>query len=157
MADKTVEKTKVVIHCDGSCLGNPGPGGWAALLRSTIGEKVHEKMLAGGAPSTTNNQMELTAAIEALQALTRPCDVEVVTDSKYVIQGITQWIFNWKKNGWKAQGKPVKNVELWRALDAARQPHEVRWTWVKGHAGHVDNERVDTAAREQATKFQGRR
>ena len=147
------ERTQVVIYCDGSCLGNPGPGGWAALLRATTGSGTHEKMLTGGMATTTNNQMELMAAAEALKALTRPCDVEVVTDSKYVIDGITTWIFNWKKNGWKAQGKPVKNADLWRDLDGARLPHLVKWTWVKGHAGHPENERVDAAARDVAGTF----
>ncbi len=146
--------TPIEVFCDGSCLGNPGPGGWAALLRmrgDARGEPVHEKMLAGHAAATTNNQMELRAAIEGLKALTRACTVTVVTDSTYVIKGITEWRFGWQKNGWKNSKKqPVENLALWHELIAAVAPHQVTWKWVKGHSGHVDNERVDAAAQAQA-------
>ena len=134
---------RVVIHTDGACSGNPGPGGWGAVLQynGTIRE------LQGGAPLTTNNKMELTAAIEALNALKRPCEVELHTDSNYVKDGLTKWIHGWKKNGWKtADKKPVKNVELWQALDAAVQRHQIDWHWVKGHAGDEMNERADQLA-----------
>ena len=134
----------VIIHTDGACKGNPGPGGWGAVLQTGKG---HEKELWGGEALTTNNRMELTAAIMALEALTRPCKVELHTDSKYVMQGIEQWIHGWKARGWKtADKKPVKNEDLWRRLDAARARHEVRWRWVKGHAGHELNERADGLA-----------
>lgn len=133
----------VEAYTDGGCRGNPGPGGWGVLLR--FGE--HEKELKGGAKDTTNNQMELTAAIQAFLALKRPCHVIITTDSQYVKNGITQWIEGWKKKGWKtAANKPVKNQELWQALDAAVQGHQVEWRWVKGHAGHAENERVDQLA-----------
>lgn len=136
---------KVVIYTDGACSGNPGPGGWGALLRFN----GHEKELHGGAAETTNNRMELTAAIEALQALKRPCEVELYTDSVYVRSGITQWIAGWKKQGWKNSGKkPVKNQELWQNLDTAQARHKMRWHWVKGHSGHPENERVDALARQ---------
>ncbi|MAA96889.1 MAG: ribonuclease HI [Stappia sp.] len=134
----------VTIHTDGACSGNPGPGGWGALLR--FGE--HERELCGGETRTTNNRMELMAAIEALNALKRPCRVDLHTDSTYVRDGITKWMFNWKRNDWKTSDKkPVKNAELWQALDAARNRHDVTWHWVKGHAGHDDNERADELAR----------
>jgi ribonuclease HI len=134
----------VTIHTDGACSGNPGPGGWGALLR--FGE--HERELCGGETRTTNNRMELMAAIEALNALKRPCRVDLHTDSTYVRDGITKWMFNWKRNDWKTSDKkPVKNAELWQALDAARARHDVTWHWVKGHAGHDDNERADELAR----------
>jgi ribonuclease HI len=134
----------VTIHTDGACSGNPGPGGWGALLR--FGE--HERELCGGETRTTNNRMELMAAIEALNALKRPCRVDLHTDSTYVRNGITKWMFNWKRNDWKTSDKkPVKNAELWQALDAARARHDVTWHWVKGHAGHDDNERADELAR----------
>ena len=130
----------VIIHTDGGAAPNPGPGGWAAIL--SFGDR--EKELKGGEPDTTNNRMELTAAISALEALKRPCRVDLHTDSKYVQQGISQWIHNWKRNGWKtADKKPVKNGELWQRLDAAVAHHQVRWHWVKGHAGHEFNERAD--------------
>lgn len=146
------ETPSVVIHTDGACSGNPGPGGWGALLR--FGE--HERELCGGAAATTNNRMELTAAIEALNALKRPCRVELHTDSTYVRDGITKWLFNWKRNDWKtADKKPVKNAELWQALDAARARHQVTWHWVKGHAGHDDNERADELARRGMAPFKG--
>jgi ribonuclease HI len=130
----------VIIHTDGGAAPNPGPGGWAAIL--SFGDR--EKELRGGEPDTTNNRMELMAAISALEALKRPCRVDLHTDSKYVQQGISQWIHNWKRNGWKtADKKPVKNGELWQRLEAAVASHQVRWHWVKGHAGHEFNERAD--------------
>ena len=134
----------VTIYTDGACSGNPGPGGWGAVL--LFG--AHERDLWGGQTPTTNNRMELTAAIKALEALTRPCRVELHTDSQYVRQGITEWLPGWKARGWKtADKKPVKNDDLWRELDAARLRHEVTWRWVKGHAGHPLNERADALAR----------
>lgn len=133
----------VEIYTDGACSGNPGPGGWGVLLR--FGE--HEKELAGGEPETTNNRMELQAAVEALTALKRPCQVVLYTDSSYVRNGITQWIGNWKAQGWRtAQKKPVKNVDLWQALEAAAARHRIDWRWVKGHAGNPGNERADALA-----------
>ena len=135
---------QVEIFTDGACSGNPGPGGWGAILR--YGET--ERELSGGEADTTNNRMELTAAIEALNALKRPCDIVLTTDSTYVKDGITSWIDGWKKRGWKnSQKKPVKNEDLWKALDAARSRHTVEWKWVKGHAGHAENERCDELAR----------
>ena len=133
----------VVIYTDGACRGNPGPGGWGALLRH--GENTRE--LCGGEANTTNNRMELMAAIEALNALKRACRVELHTDSNYVRQGITSWMHNWKRNGWKtAAKKPVKNDDLWRALDEATQRHEIEWQWVKGHSGDPGNEAADALA-----------
>lgn len=141
---------EVVIYTDGACKGNPGPGGWGAWLRS--GE--HEKELSGGEPLTTNQRMELTAAIEALTALTRPSTVVLYTDSRYVLGGITSWIQGWKRNGWKNSAKqPVKNADLWRALDAAAERHTIDWRWVKGHAGDVGNERADALANAGAARF----
>ena len=138
---------EVQAFTDGACLGNPGPGGWAALLRA----RGHERLLAGGEGDTTNNRMELMAAIGALEALTRPCAVVLTTDSRYVMQGIEQWLPKWRANGWRtADKKPVKNQDLWERLSAAADRHRVRWQWVKGHNGHAENERVDQAAREQA-------
>ncbi|HZS63109.1 MAG TPA: ribonuclease HI [Xanthobacteraceae bacterium] len=135
----------VTIHTDGACSGNPGPGGWGAIL--TFGD--HEKELKGGEPLTTNNRMELTAAIAALEALKVPCVAELHTDSEYLRNGITQWIGKWKRNGWRtADKKPVKNVDLWQRLDEALKRHQVHWHWVKGHAGHAMNERADQLARE---------
>ena len=135
--------SEVVIYTDGACRGNPGPGGWGALLM--FGE--HEKALTGGELMTTNNRMELMAAIQALEALTRPCKVELHTDSQYLRQGVTEWIHGWKKRGWMtADKKPVKNEDLWRSLDTARERHTVDWRWVKGHSGHPLNERVDQLA-----------
>ncbi len=140
----------VEAHTDGACLGNPGPGGWGALLR--YGEK--EKELAGGEPDTTNNRMELMAAIRALEALTEPCQVRLFTDSRYVQQGIGEWLPNWIRRGWKtAAGAPVKNQDLWQQLAAAAERHHVDWRWVKGHAGDPDNERVDQLARAEALKI----
>lgn len=141
-----LEKKSIVniqIYTDGACSGNPGPGGWGALL--LWGE--HEKELTGGEFDTTNNRMELTATIEALRALKRPCTVDLHTDSTYVRDGITKWIHGWKQKGWKtASKKPVKNVDLWKALDEALKPHDVNWHWVKGHAGDPGNERADALA-----------
>ena len=138
---------QVEIFTDGACKGNPGPGGWGAVLRTG----GHEKELSGRAPATTNNRMELTAVIEALGALKSPCEVALYTDSRYVIDGITKWIFGWQKNGWKnAAKKPVLNIDLWQALLAAKQPHKVSWHWVKGHAGHPENERADKLASDAA-------
>lgn len=140
----------IEIHTDGACLGNPGPGGWAALLRWN----GSEKLLSGGEPLTTNNRMELLAAIAGLEALKAPCEVALHSDSKYVLQGISEWLPGWKRKGWKtASGGTVKNQDLWQRLDAAAAPHRVRWHWVKGHAGHPDNERVDAAARAVAERF----
>lgn len=133
----------VEIFTDGACRGNPGPGGWGVLLRFD----GQEKELYGGDPDTTNNRMELQAAIEGLRALTRPCTVDLTTDSEYVRNGITSWLANWKKKDWKTSArKPVKNVDLWKALDEENQRHEVRWHWVKGHSGHAENERADQLA-----------
>ena len=133
----------VVIYTDGACSGNPGPGGWGAILM--FGEKAKE--ICGGEPDTTNNRMELMAAIQALETLTRPCQVELHTDSQYVMKGISEWIHNWKRRGWRtADNKPVKNDDLWRRLDEARSRHNVQWRWVKGHAGHEHNERADALA-----------
>lgn len=138
------EGKRVTVYTDGACSGNPGPGGWGAIL--VYGEK--QKELCGGEQLTTNNRMELTAACAALEALTRPCAIDLYTDSQYVKGGITGWIFGWKKNGWKtADKKPVKNADLWQRLEAARQRHTVDWHWVKGHAGHDMNERADELAR----------
>jgi len=135
---------RVTIYTDGACSGNPGPGGWGVILR--FGE--HEKELSGGAAETTNNRMELTAAIEALNALKRPCAVDLYTDSTYVRSGITEWMDGWKRKNWRtAAKKPVKNADLWQALDEARLRHDVTWHWVKGHAGHPENERADELAR----------
>ncbi|MDE2357644.1 MAG: ribonuclease HI [Alphaproteobacteria bacterium] len=134
----------VVIFTDGSCRGNPGPGGWAAVLSA----RGQEKEISGGSPATTNNRMELTAAIEALIALKRPCRVELHTDSQYVRNGVTQWLDLWKARGWRTFSKgAVKNEDLWRRLDEARARHAIDWRWVKGHAGHPMNERVDRLAR----------
>lgn len=142
---------EVVIHSDGACRGNPGPGGWAAVL--VYGAKRRE--LSGGTPATTNNRMELQAAIEALSVLREPCAVEFFTDSKYVQNGVSAWMFGWKKNGWKTQAKrPVKNVDLWRALDAATARHRVNWRWLKGHAGHAENERCDALANAAIDKIE---
>jgi ribonuclease HI len=146
--------TEVHAFTDGACLGNPGPGGWAALLRA----RDSERMLSGGEADTTNNRMELMAAIGALEALTRPCQVLLTTDSRYVMQGIEQWVPKWRANGWRtADKKPVKNQDLWERLSAATSTHTVRWQWVRGHNGHIENERVDQAARAQAELFKEQR
>lgn len=135
--------SKVEIFTDGACKGNPGPGGWGAILRAG----GHEKELSGGEAGTTNNRMELMAAIQALKALTRPCEVVLHTDSTYVRDGITKWVHGWQRNGWRtADRKPVKNAELWQALVEAAAPHAVEWRWVRGHAGHPENERADQLA-----------
>ena len=140
----------VIIHTDGACSGNPGPGGWGAILQ--YGDKTKE--LSGGEQLTTNNKMELTAAIEALNALKRPCNVELHTDSQYVKNGVQSWMHGWKKNGWKtADKKPVKNLELWQALDEATKRHTISWHWVKGHNGHDLNERADQLANEGMAPF----
>ena len=138
-----MSETKIEIFCDGACRGNPGPGGWGALLVSGS----HKKELYGFKQKTTNNEMELTAAMEGLRALKKRSNVNVVTDSNYVVQGMKGWIFGWIKNGWKTSGKkPVKNKELWQGLKEAADKHDVEWTWVKGHAGHPENERADALA-----------
>ncbi len=136
--DNTVE-----VFTDGACRGNPGPGGWGALLRF----KGKEKELYGGEKNTTNNRMELMAAISAMESLTRPCQVRLTTNSQYVMKGITEWLAGWKKKGWKTAGRqPVKNVDLWQRLDKALAPHQVEWKWVRGHTGHPENERADQLA-----------
>ena len=141
---------EVEIHTDGSCLGNPGPGGWAAVLRY----QGRERELAGGEALTTNNRMELMAAIMALDALSEPCRGTLQTDSQYVRQGITEWMGNWVRRNWKTSGgDPVKNRDLWERLHAATQRHTIEWRWVKGHSGDVDNERVDLLAREAAERY----
>jgi len=139
----------VEAFTDGACSGNPGPGGWGVLLR--MGK--HEKELCGGETATTNQQMELQAAIEALAALKRPCSITIHSDSKYVVQGMTEWIHNWKQKGWKTAGKkPVSNLERWQRLDTLAAKHKVCWEWVKGHAGHPENERADELARQGIPK-----
>ena len=136
---------KVVIYTDGACRGNPGPGGWGVVMSS----QGQNKTLQGYAPDTTNNRMELIAVIEGLRALKRPCKIELNTDSKYVLQGINDWVHNWKRNGWKtAARKPVKNVDLWQQLDDESQRHEIDWRWVKGHSGIAGNEQADQLANE---------
>jgi ribonuclease HI len=143
-------KPKVVIHTDGACSGNPGPGGWGAVLESG----TNRKELKGGEALTTNNRMELTAAIRALEALKTPSEVDLYTDSHYLRGGITSWIKGWKKNGWRtADSKPVRNIELWQRLEEAVGSHQVRWHWVKGHHGHDANERADELAREGIAPF----
>jgi ribonuclease HI len=144
----------VEIFTDGACKGNPGPGGWGAIIRSG----AHEKELSGGEPGTTNNRMEMLAAIRALQALKRSCEVVIYTDSVYLRDGITKWIHGWQRNGWRtADRKPVKNAELWQELLEAAAPHKVDWRWVKGHAGHPENERADKLACDAAMQFSRRR
>jgi ribonuclease HI len=144
---------KVLIYSDGACSGNPGPGGWGAVLISG----KHRKEISGGESLTTNNRMELTAAISALEALKKRSDVELWTDSAYVRNGITTWIHGWKKNGWRtADKKPVKNVELWQELDRLRDKHNIAWHWLKGHAGHPENERADELARFAMAPFKPR-
>lgn len=138
----------VEIFTDGACSGNPGAGGWGAVLR--YGNV--EKELSGGATETTNNRMELTAVIEALKALKKPCEVTICTDSRYVMDGVTKWLPNWKINGWRTSNKktPVKNIDLWQDLESQLEKHKIKWIWVKGHAGHAENERVDKLARDEA-------
>lgn len=141
--------SSVDIFTDGACSGNPGPGGWGALLRTHTEQGPVEKEIFGGVAETTNNRMELTAVIEALKALKRPVSARVHTDSQYVQKGITEWIHGWKKRGWRtADRQPVKNVELWQQLDAEAARHQVQWLWVRGHNGHVENERADALARQ---------
>lgn len=154
MAEGSAPGKAVTIYTDGACSGNPGPGGWGAIL--THG--AHRKELCGGEPQTTNNRMELMAAISALEALKGRCIVDLYTDSNYVKDGIGKWIHGWKKNGWRtADRKPVKNAELWQRLDQARACHDITWHWVKGHAGHPENERADELAREGMAPFKGNR
>ena len=143
---------ETLIYTDGACRGNPGPGGWGAILRYNS----HEKTLYGAEPMTTNNRMELMAAIQALESLKRPCTVCLTTDSQYVQKGITEWMANWKKRGWKtAAKKPVKNSDLWMRLDAAVAEHEIRWEWVRGHSGHPENELADTLANQAIDELLG--
>lgn len=148
-----MEAGHVQIFTDGACSGNPGPGGWGALLRFG----AREKELKGGEALTTNNRMELMAAISALEALKRSCSVDLYTDSNYLREGITKWIHSWRRNGWRtAEKKPVKNAELWQRLDQALSRHRIQWHWVRGHAGHVENERADALAREGMAPFKSR-
>ncbi|MBI3344824.1 MAG: ribonuclease HI [Gammaproteobacteria bacterium] len=141
---------RVEIFSDGACRGNPGPGGWGALLRY----KGHEKQLSGGEAHTTNNRMEMMAAIQALESLRRPCKVRVTTDSQYLHKGITEWLAGWKRRGWKTSDKkPVKNADLWERLDRALEAHEVEWHWVRGHSGHPENERADQLATQAIDKL----
>jgi ribonuclease HI len=149
-AERIARSTELVATTDGACFGNPGPGGWCAVLR--YGH--HEKVISGGQERTTNNQMEMTAAIEALRALKQPCKVRLRTDSQYLRNGITGWISRWKRNGWKtATGEPVKNQDLWRVLDRLVQTYEVQWEWVEGHAGDPDNEQANRIAQEEARRW----
>lgn len=155
MAEQVLPRPKpeVAIFTDGACSGNPGPGGWGAILISG----PHRKELSGGEAQTTNNRMELLAAISALEALKQPSKVVLTTDSNYVKDGIGKWIHGWKRNGWKtADKKPVKNSELWQRLDVARSKHDVEWRWIKGHAGHTENERADALARAGMAPFKGK-
>jgi len=150
---------EIVAFTDGACSGNPGPGGWGVLLQAREGGRiVRERELKGGAPGTTNNRMELMAAITALETLKGPSRITIVTDSAYVKDGVTGWIHGWKRNGWKTTAKkPVKNADLWQRLDAAQDRHEVTWEWVRGHAGHPENERADLLAREGMKPFRAER
>lgn len=144
------ETRQILVHTDGACLGNPGPGGWAALLQC----QGHEREISGGERDTTNNRMELMAAIRALEALTVPCHITLVTDSQYVRLGITQWMEGWIRKGWKnSAGKPVKNQDLWERLNSAAARHSIDWRWIKGHSGHPENERVDQLAQKQAYRY----
>ncbi len=142
---------RVEIFTDGACSGNPGAGGWGAILR----HRDVEKELSGGEAETTNNRMELTAVIESLKALKKPCDITIYTDSRYVMDGVTKWMPSWKQNNWRTANKKssVKNIDLWQQLDELLKPHQVQWIWVKGHAGHPENERVDKLARSQSLSF----
>ena len=145
-----MSKVHIHLYTDGSCLGNPGPGGWAALLRYN----KTEKMFSGGQLNTTNNQMELQAVISGLSALTKPCLIDLFTDSKYVLEGYTKWMDGWKSRGWKkSDKKPVLNKELWMELDKQGQQHSIQWHWIRGHSGHEENERVDDQARFEAEKI----
>jgi ribonuclease HI len=146
---------ELVAFTDGACSGNPGPGGWGAILEARDGERVvKSRELSGGEALTTNNRMELMAAIAVLEALTRPAAITIVTDSAYLKDGITRWLHGWKRNGWRTAGrKPVKNEDLWRRLDAAAAPHEVTWAWTRGHAGHPENEAADALARAAMAPF----
>jgi ribonuclease HI len=146
---------ELFAYTDGACSGNPGPGGWGVLMIARDRDAVvKERTLQGGEPMTTNNRMELMAAISALEALTKPVEITVVTDSAYVKNGVTEWIHGWKRNGWRTAGKdPVKNAELWQRLDAAQARHKVVWRWIKGHAGHAENERADALARAGMAPF----
>lgn len=144
-------KKQITIYTDGSCLGNPGPGGWAALLQYN----GHEKLISGGDADSTNNRMEMTAVIKALESLRQSCDIALFTDSKYVMDGATRWLDNWRNNGWRnSQKKAVKNADLWQQLDQLCRNHQIDWHWVKAHTGHEFNERVDDEARQQAEKRQ---
>lgn len=142
------------IFTDGACRGNPGPGGWGALLRYHKQDKAHEKTLNGAEPHTTNNRMEMMAAIKALEALKTPCQINLYTDSKYLMDGITRWIHGWKKKNWQtSQKEPVKNADLWQILEPLTHRHQVSWHWVRGHSGHPENEQVDALAREAIDRF----
>ena len=151
--------TQLFAWTDGACSGNPGPGGWGVLMRAMDGAQiVKERELSGGEADTTNNRMELMAAISALETLSRVSEITVVTDSAYVKNGVTQWIHGWKRNGWRtADKKPVKNADLWQRLDAAQAHHTVHWQWIKGHAGHAENERADELARRGMAPFKSAR
>ncbi len=150
---------ELFAYTDGACSGNPGPGGWGALLIAREGDRVvKERELSGGEAMTTNNRMELIAAISALEALGRASDITLVTDSAYVKNGVTEWMFAWRRRGWKtADGKPVKNEDLWRRLAAAEARHQVKWQWIKGHAGHEENERADALARAGMAPYKPKR
>jgi ribonuclease HI len=153
--EKGAAMPDLFAYTDGACSGNPGPGGWGVLMLAREGgEVVKERELSGGAMMTTNNRMELLAAISALEALARPSEITVVTDSAYVKNGVTEWIHGWKRNGWRTAGKdPVKNADLWQRLDQAQARHKVVWRWIKGHAGHAENERADALARAGMAPF----
>lgn len=146
---------EIIAHTDGACSGNPGPGGWGVIMRAMRdGEVLRERELSGGEVMTTNNRMEMMAAIAALEALERPTAITIVTDSTYLRDGITKWIHGWKRNGWKtAARKPVRNADLWQRLEAAEAPHQVTWEWIKGHAGHEENERADDLARAEVKRI----
>lgn len=147
----TEQVTEVELFADGACLGNPGPGGWGNLLRVKTSAGPKEREASGGEPDTTNNRMELMAVIMGLEALQRPCAVRLVSDSQYVLKGLTEWMPGWKRKGWKkADGHPVMNADLWKRLDEAARPHRIKAEWVKGHAGHPENERVDKLANDAA-------
>ena len=148
----------LIAYTDGACSGNPGPGGWGVVIQAkSVGKVVKQRSLKGGAAETTNNRMELMAAISALEALDRPSEITIVTDSVYVKDGVTKWIIGWKRNGWKtAAKKPVKNEDLWKRLDTVREKHQVVWEWVKGHAGHPENELADELARSGMDPFKAK-